>query len=113
MPIKPVSLQRTVSEKQREMRSFDDKTEADVPDFPWGLEISLGVNELRKLGFGKEGLVAGKRVRLAGTAMVSEVSAETVNSLDEKSARLRIETLGLEVVDEDATPAQAIFGEGA
>jgi hypothetical protein len=110
MPIKPASLALTVKEKQDDARSWSERTESDIPDYPWGTVLTLEHEELQKLGYSRGQLEAGDTVELAGKAMVVSVDAKQVNGGVQYSARLQVTDLGIEKQEDQPAPATILFG---
>lgn len=111
MPLRPVSMERTVREKADEARPWEERVQEDIPDYPYGLTINLSEKELQKLGFARGQLDAGDEVRLIGFGMVTAASAETINGRPQFEARIQIQSLGIEKVEEEPSVAQTLYGE--
>lgn len=111
MPVTPVSLARTVEEKRQMGKPMTEGTDpADMEDYPYGLCIHLSTSELRKLGFARGQLNPGDKVNLSGTGMITQASAEMVNSLESHTATLQIQSLGVEKQEEAEKPSDTIYG---
>ena len=65
------SMKRTAEDKRKDMGS-PAAVESIAPDFPWGLCIHLGADELNKLGI-KEMPDAGATMMLMATVQVTRV----------------------------------------
>lgn len=111
MPLKPVSMARTVKEKQNLARPFDERPAEEIDDYPYHLTITLTRSELQKLGMNRGQLETGDMVALVGVAMVTSTSAEMVNSMEERTVVLHIHELGIELVDEIPSQAQRMYGD--
>ena len=110
MAMKPASLARTVKEKQDDAKSWSERTEEDIPDYPWGTIITLEHEELQKVGYSRGQLEAGDVVNLVGAAMVVSADAKQVNGGVRYSIRLQITDLGIEKKEEQPAQATVLFG---
>lgn len=72
----------------------------ETPDYPWGLRISLGESEMRKLEVENMPEV-GEYVALRAVARVTSVSSNEIGGKPERRVELQIEQLGF-VEDSDA-----------
>jgi hypothetical protein len=111
MPLTPVDMALTPEEKRLRSRGFAEGTPPeDQVDYPYGLTIHLDARELRRVGFGLNGLNVGDKVNIVGKGMVTSAHADVVNTLETFSAGIQLQSLGLEKVEEEKSPAQTIYG---
>lgn len=111
MPIKPVSLAKTVEEKRREVTPYDERPVEEVPDYPYGLTLELSSESLRKLGLNREGALMTDQVfNIAGRVLVTNVSSTKVNTMTEHRATLQVTELGLEPVGDETPRANIMYG---
>lgn len=96
---KMVSMERTAAEK-KQAEELCKANPCEGPDYPWGLALNLGKEELDKLGV--KGLPEiGEEFQIVATAKVTRVSQSANASGDEhKGVELQIIEMG--VTDPDA-----------
>lgn len=97
--MKMVSMERTAAEKKK-AEELCKANPCDGPDYPWGLALNLGKEELDKLGV--KGLPEiGEEFQLVATAKVTRVSqSATESGTDHKGVELQITAMA--VTDPDA-----------
>ena len=113
---KVVSMERTEAEKKKAEEACK-AMPCEGPDYPWGLAITLGKEELAKLGV--KGLPeVGEEFNIFGVAKVTRVSQSASESgNDSKSVELQITDLGVTDPDaaedeEEMSPAaRALYGK--
>lgn len=110
MAIRMVSMAKTVQEKQDEVRPYDQRPAEDVPDYPYGLELNLNNDSMRKLQVNRGQLKPGDRVVGQFVAMVTSANAEQVNTLVEHRATLQLQELGIELMAEEDNRADRMYG---
>jgi len=104
------SLQRTPREK-REMSDRSPHPE-NIEDFGWGLTISLGHEELQKLGLARDGVDTGSTVAILATGLVTTNSVEMVNSIARRSMTIQFQSMQVSAMGGE-TPkneAELIYG---
>lgn len=80
-------------------------------DYPWGLELDLGDDEVQKLGV--EGLEVGEEVLIAGTARVSSKGSHQVDGGD-KDSNMSIQITGLSIAKgSKKSAANTLYGDSA
>jgi len=87
--MKMMSMKRTAEDKRKDMGE-PCAIGSIAPDFPWGLCINLGADELRKLGI-KEMPEAGSQMMLMATVTVTRVevtAAAGVKPNDDPNRRI-------------------------
>lgn len=102
---KMVSMERTKAEKKK----AEDRCTAmpcDGPDFPWGLNLNLGKDELDKLGIDKLPDV-GAEVCITAVCCVTRVSQSASQGGDDsKGVELQITSMAVEPEAEEPTGFQ-------
>lgn len=96
---KIVSMERTASEKKK----AEDSCKAmpcEGPDYPWGLCLNLGKDELGKLGIEKLPEV-GDEFHIYGVACVTRVSQSASKDTGEDSKSVELQVTALGVMQED------------
>lgn len=115
-----VSMERTAAEKKAAKERYNSPPDSDV-EYPWGLCINLGKDEIKKLGL-KDLPDVGEEVTICAVCTVTRVSqSASLNATDEDSqgVELQITHMGLvEGADADegeGTPmgkaAQKLYGK--
>ena len=102
-----ISLRRTDREK-RDMADPSPKPE-EMDDYPWGLDLNLGHEEIQKLGLA-EGLEAGTEVALIATATVTNSSVAIVNSMNKRNMTLQIRAMQVKPIVPEVNEAELIYG---
>lgn len=113
-----VSLARTAAEKKAAQERWTKPPESDV-EYPYGLCINLGKDEIKKLGL-KDLPDVGEEVTVLAVCTVTRVSQSAslkANDEDSQGVELQITHMGLvegNDADEDATPmgkaAKKLYG---
>lgn len=105
---KMVDLKRTDLEKIRDDGCFASSTVGGPtgPDYPYGLRIRLGQDELDKLDLDGE-CNAGDMIDLRAFAKVIEVRAEEVDGKTRRTIELQIQQLAIENENEEEPAAPA------
>lgn len=105
---KLVSMARTKAEK----KAAEDRYKA-MPssgeDYPYGLCLTLGKDELEKLGVDELPNV-GDEISLDVVVKVTRVSASASETDDQKSVELQVTKMAVEMPDDD-TPAERLYGK--
>lgn len=92
-----VSMAKSVSEKEDAARPMTDPIPLEkIPDYPYGLTIYIGTEEMKKLGLNADGLKSGQRVTGQFVGQVTDTSATMVNGLTQYRCSIQIQDLGLE-----------------
>lgn len=108
--IKTVSMERTKAEK----KAAEERCTAmpcDGPDFPWGLNINLGKDELDKLGITKLPEV-GAEMKVYAVCCVTRVSQSASQGGNEsKGVELQIVQMGVEPEADEPTGFQKAAGK--
>lgn len=98
--MKIVSMERTKAEK----KAAEERCKAmpcDTPDYPWGLNINLGKEELDKLGM-KDLPAVGDEMHIYAVCCVTRVSqSASKDGPDSKGVELQITHMGSMIEDED------------
>jgi hypothetical protein len=116
--MKVVSMERTEAEKKAAEERYKEGPVASGPDFPWGLCINLGKDELAKLGI-KELPEVGDEFHVYAVTRVTRVSASaSEGGEDSKGVELQITHMGAMQEDEEpeapkgfAKAAQKLYGK--
>jgi hypothetical protein len=96
---KVVSMERTPAEKKKAEEACK-AMPCEGPDYPWGLCINLGKDELAKLGV-KDLPEVGQEFHIFGAACVTRVSQSASQEGDESmGVELQITALGIMAEDE-------------
>jgi hypothetical protein len=112
MPMNIVSLARTPQEKvEREKRFRDGPGVEEMEDYPGGLVLHLGHDELQKLGFASGGLESGDKVVIIGGGTVTATNSQSINGMQERSVSLQVQSLALELKEEEEPRANLIYGD--
>jgi len=107
---KIVSMERTAAEKAKAEEACK-AMPCEGPDYPWGLCLNLGKEELAKLGITKLPEV-GDEFHIYGVACVTRVSQSANKEGDEsKSVELQVTALG--VMQEDEADEESGFSKAA
>lgn len=103
---KVVSMERTEAEKKK-AEEMCKAMPCDGPDYPWGLCINLGKEELDKLGV--KGLPeVGEEFRIVATACVTRVSQSAgKDGIEHKGVELQITDMGVTDPDADEDSSEA------
>lgn len=102
MPAKLISMERSKEEREEAKKRIDTMP-ADGPDYPWGLCLNLGREELEKLGV-KNLPAIGAEVKIQAVAKVVRVSQSASERGDEsKGVELQITELGLDLPKDAGT----------
>lgn len=98
--MKIVSMERTEAEKKAAEKRYTEAAPSG-PDYPWGLSINLGKDELEKLGITDLPEV-GDEFHIYGVACVTRVSqSASEGGEDSKGVELQLTHLGV-MHDDDA-----------
>lgn len=108
MAKKLVSMARTKAEKKAAEERYKTMPSSGE-DYPYGLCLNLGKEELTKLGVGELPNV-GDEITLDVVAKVTRVSASASETDDQKSVELQVIKMAVEAADDD-TPAQRLYGK--
>lgn len=100
--MKVVSMERTKAEKKAAQERIEAMpSPSDGPDYPWGLCLNLGADELAKLGIDDLPAV-GDEMHFGGVAIVTRVSQSASQHGEEsKGVELQITHLGVNDGDDD------------
>lgn len=116
--LKLVSMERTKAEKKAAEKVYTSNT-FDVPEFPYGLCITLGKDEMAKLGI-TELPEVGEEMQLVAICKVTRVSASaSLADKDEDSKGIDMQITQMALVDDDAdeategSAAALMYGKGA
>jgi len=111
MPIQLASMAFTVDEKKERNRPMTEGPALEnQEDYPYNLTIHLTSAEIQKLGFARGQLSPGDKVNGRFSGMVTSANASMVNGLARHEAAVQIQSLGLERLDDEDTPAETIYG---
>lgn len=91
--MKMIDLARTKADKEAEAKSWKETSTDDMPDYPYGLELHLDHDQLKKLGDPE--LDAEDMITITAKVHVKSVSATTVNGKKKKSANLQIQKMAI------------------
>lgn len=94
--MKLTSMKRSPAERKADA----EPTMADVPDYPWGLQITLGEEDLQQLGLDAMPR-AGGPVALEAVATVTSVGEEEVDGKPHRRIQLQITDLALAMSGDD------------
>jgi len=108
--MKMVDMERTAAEKKAAEERMKAMPEGD--DYPWGLSINLGKDELAKLGIDSLPKI-GAEFRIVGIAKVTSVSASADTTDEHQCMGMQIIELGLEDDSDTTTAANKLYGEQA
>lgn len=102
--LKMVSMERTKAEKKAAEKLYASPS-ADVPEYPYGLCLSLGKEEMAKLGI--DGLPeVGEELHLYAICKVTRVSSSaSIRDTDEDSKGVDLQITEMALVDNDADEA--------
>lgn len=78
-----------------------------VPEYPWGLRITLTEKELDRLGLDPEGAAVGGYMHGHFMACITSVTSEKYEGGDRHRIELQIEKLAVESPTEDEENAEA------
>jgi len=99
-----------ISKEDREKERTPEMSEADGPEYPFGLRLHLDSNSLKKLGI--ENLPeTGKEFGIEAKAKVVEVSQRADEEYTDK--RMELQVTDMNLVDPDASTADRLFSGGA
>lgn len=112
--MKIVSMERTAAEKKAAEERYKDGPATAGPDFPWGLCLNLGKDELAKLGITDLPEV-GDEFHIYAVTKVTRVSASaSEGGEDSKGVELQITHMGAMHEDEaDAEEGAGAFAKAA
>lgn len=100
------SLKLSKTEKKRYMRAPVASGDSDGPDYPWGFELEIEKDQIKKLGI--EGLEAGEMVMIQAVGKVTRVSVTDRDKGDDtKSMSIQIQKMEINNRDD----AEAAFNE--
>jgi len=91
-----VDMRHTSAEKEEEAEEYSLPSPSNVPDYPYGLAISLGKDELEKLGLDHTDFDLGDLVHFHAMAMVTSISSRADNMGDTCRIELQITHLSAE-----------------
>lgn len=97
---KLVSMKETAAEEKAEQASLD----SPAPDYPYGLRLSLGRNELKKLGMKDLPEIGDEFEIVARGKVVSISQSESERGDGYKCADIQITEMSLTDPDEEAEP---------
>jgi len=107
--MKLVNMERTEAEKQAAEERWDAETERG-PDYPYGLCLNLGSDEMEKLGI-KDLPAVGAEMNLTAVVKVSSVSSyDSEGGNGSKSVSLQITQMGLDD-GKGESAAQKLYGK--
>lgn len=110
MPLTLVSMAKTVREKQDASRPMTEPAPTEnMPDYPYGLTLSLDTESLKKLGFARGQLKPGDQVIGKFIGMVTSSSATSVNGIQQFTAALQIQDLAVERVPDEDSRATSLY----
>lgn len=96
-----VDMRRTPKEKAEVIGIMSPTVQADVPDYPWGLSISLSEEELTKLGLEEKDLGVGDMLHMHALLKVTSVSSNESES-NGKCCRVELQITHMSGESEDA-----------
>lgn len=96
--MKVVSMKRDQQDKDAKSDEACSPCHSEQPDYPWGLRLNLGDEEVAALGLGQLPS-AGAQVQLAGIGKVMGVREEEVEGKTKRTLEIQITDLGLQVGD--------------
>lgn len=103
--MKIVSMERTTAEKKAAEERYK-VMPSDGPDYPYGLCLNLGADELDKLGVKKLPAV-GDEMHITAVCKVTRVSQSASEGGDDsKSVELQVTNMGVEPEAEEPTAFQ-------
>lgn len=109
---KLVSMARTKAEKKGEAKAAVNPM-PDMPDFPWGLEVRLDGDSLKKLGRTVDDFAYDTVVDLVCKARVKGVNTSSCPSGESGSVELQIESLRVNTPeDKTAKAVREVYGRG-
>lgn len=103
-----VDLKRTKADKTAEKKEWD--TGYAGEDYPWGLRVTLGDEELKKLG--NPTFDVEKGGSLAAEFVVCDESIRTVNGETKRTATLELRKVWIGPHEEKANKADKLYGKG-
>lgn len=96
------------SPKEREEESEEAK-EQKGPEYPWGLKITLGEDELEKLGLG-ENPKSGEEFEIHAKGFVCEERESSSDDYgDDRSVTIQLTSVGLEPEEEEEDGKETIY----
>lgn len=101
-----VDLKMTDAEKKSEWGAPENAK--GMPDYPYGLRLSLGAREMVKLGSPRLG--AGQELEMTCRIRVASVSEDEVDGKIKRSVQLQVEAIGLPNVEKSV--GEALYGAG-
>lgn len=108
---KIVNMQRTEAEKAKAEEACK-AMPCDGPDYPWGLCLNLGKDELAKLGITELPKV-GDEFHIYGVACVTRVSQSASQDTGEDSKSVELQVTALGVMQEDESGGGSAFEKTA
>lgn len=103
-----VSMERTPKEVKEELKEIKEGT--DMPKYPWGLELRLGDEEIKKLGIALP--TAGAQMQIEAIATVSSVgSHQEVDNEACSHVCLQITALDVKPMATQSDRAAKIYGK--
>lgn len=110
--MKIVSMERTEAEKKAAEARYKDGPATSGPDFPWGLCLNLGKDEIAKLGIDDLPEV-GDEFHIYAVAKVTRVSqSASEQGEDSKGVELQITHMGAMQEEEKATDGKEAKASG-
>lgn len=109
---------KTVSMKVEDRKASELSTAGDPmqQQFPWGLRLSLGLEQIQKLGLQADMPEVGDQLSFTGVGTVVSVSASATADGSSMSIEVQITDLGMEEVEdnddaaEPQSPASILYG---
>lgn len=90
-----VDLARTKAEKKAESDRWEKASAEERPDYPYGLNLFLDYDTLKKLGMTDHDFDAGLPVTIHAEAMISEDRVEVINGDKRHSVSLQIQKMAI------------------
>lgn len=90
-----IDLARTKAEKKAEIDKWETTAAEDRPDYPYGLNLFLDYETLKKLGMTDHDFDAGLPVTIHAEAMISEDRVEVINGEKRHSISLQVQKMAI------------------
>ena len=103
-----IDMARTPADKEKEARRWDEPQVNEMPDYPYGLSISLEDEACKKLGLDK--LDEDSPVNITATGMISNYSVMTINGEKKMSVTIQLQKMSVSGESDKDDPADTLYG---
>ena len=99
--MKLISMKRTKTEKKGNIETCAPCDSSSVEEYPYGLEIRLEKESLKKLGIDVDDIAIGRKVIIEATAKVTNLNKSISASNDSSSMSIQITDMAVTVKGND------------